>query len=126
LVCACNRRRSWQNKTTDIRRIFLARGIDRITSATLIEALLALDEGFWADWRGPNDDRPPRKLNQSDLSRLLRPFQIRPRSIRLGDRTARGYMREWFESAWASYCPPADTATQPSKVIHLAKAQSDT
>jgi Protein of unknown function (DUF3631) len=112
---------------TDIRSIFLARAIDRITSETLVAALVALEDGFWADWRGPNDDRPPRKFNQSDLARLLRPFIIRPRTIRLtNDRTARGYLRAQFENVWAAYCPLADTPTQPSKIIHLAHAQSDT
>jgi hypothetical protein len=111
---------------TDIRSIFDARGSDRIASKVLIGALLALDDGLWTDWRGPNDDRPPRKFNQHDLSRLLRPFDIRPRTVRFSDGTSRGYMRTWFESAWASYCPPSDTPTQSSKIIPLARAQADT
>jgi hypothetical protein len=113
---------------SDIRGIFDQQGIDRISSAALIERLLALDDGMWGDWRGPNDDRPPRKLNQSELSRLLRPFSIRPRTIRpaQGGSTSRGYMRAWFETAWAAYCPPADTPTQPSKTIQLVHTQSDT
>jgi hypothetical protein len=110
----------------DIRRIFLTWEIDRIATVALIKALLALDDGLWADWRGPNDDRPPRKLNQYDLSRQLRPFNIRPRTVRFSDGTSRGYLRAWFESAWAAYCPPSDTSTQSSKVIHLAQARSDT
>jgi hypothetical protein len=110
----------------DIRRIFLTWEVDRIATVALVKALLALDDGLWADWRGPNDDRPPRKLNQYDLSRLLRPFNIRPRTVRFSDGTSRGYMRAWFEAAWASYCPPSDTPTQSSKIIPLARAQSDT
>ena len=51
---------------TDIRSVFLAKGVDQIASAALVEALLGLDDGGWADWRGPHDDRPPRKLSQSD------------------------------------------------------------
>jgi hypothetical protein len=113
---------------SNIRSIFDRRGVDRISSKLLIEELLALDDGMWGDWRGPNDDRPPRKLNQSELSRLLRPFFIRPRTIRpaQGGPTSRGYMRAWFESAWAAYCPPADTSTQPSKFIRLAPTGSNT
>jgi hypothetical protein len=114
---------------TDIRSIFDRLGADRSTSKALTDELVALDDGMWGDWRGPNDDRPPRKLNQSELSRLLKPFSIRPRTIRLasGGPTARGYLRVWFEAAWAAYCPPAaDTPTQASKIIHLAHTGTDT
>jgi hypothetical protein len=116
---------------TDIRGIFDRLGVDRIASKVLIDELRALDDGMWNDWRGPNDDRPPRKLNQSDLARLLRLFNIRPQTVwpvqrRPDSRSARGYLRTQFEAAWASYCPPADTPTQPSKIIPLARASSDT
>jgi len=116
---------------TDIRSIFERLQTERVPSATLIEALLTLDDGMWADWRGPNDDRPARKLNQPELARLLRPFSIRPKTIwpaqrKPDSRSSRGYLREQFEAAWAAYCPPADTPTQSSKIIHLPRAQSDT
>jgi hypothetical protein len=52
----------------DIRTVFAVHGVDRIFSEVLIQALHALDDGMWADWCGPNDDRPPRKLNQSELA----------------------------------------------------------
>jgi hypothetical protein len=38
----------------------------------LVEALIGLGDGLWNEWRGPKDDRPPRKLTQGELSRLLR------------------------------------------------------
>jgi hypothetical protein len=38
---------------TDIRTVFQARGVDRIASSALIEALLGLEAGFWSEWRGP-------------------------------------------------------------------------
>jgi Protein of unknown function (DUF3631) len=109
----------------DIRTVFQARGVDRIASAALVEALLGLDDGYWNEWRGPNDDRQPRKLTQAELSRLLRPFGIRPRTIwparrGPGDRSSRGYLRSEFEEAWRSYCTSADTPTQFSKIISLA------
>jgi hypothetical protein len=92
----------------------------------LVEALLGLDDGHWNEWRGPNDDRPSRKLTQSELSRLLRPFGIRPKSIwpvrrRPGDKSSRGYLRADLEAAWRSYCPSTDTPSQPSKIILLPR-----
>jgi Protein of unknown function (DUF3631) len=111
----------------DIRCVFEALGVDRIGSLALVEALLALEDGSWHDWRGPQDDRPPRKLNQSELARLLKAFNIRPRTIwpaqrRPGAKSHRGYLRGQFEEAWAAYCQSADTATQAAKIIHLPRA----
>ena len=93
----------------DIRTVFSVRRVDRIASLALVEALRGLDDGRWNDWRGPNDDRSPRKLNPGDLSRLLRPFGIRPKTIwparrQPGDRSAKGYLRLDFETVWARYC----------------------
>jgi hypothetical protein len=101
----------------------------RIRCATaqldLVEALCQLEDAGWNEWCGPHDDRPPRKLTQGELARLLRPFHIRPKSIwprcrQPGDKSAKGYLRSWFEAAWASYCPPDVTASQASRVAYLA------
>jgi hypothetical protein len=60
----------------DIRTAFQARGVDRIASSALAEALVGLDDGPWNEWRGPNDDRPARKLTQGEMAGLLRPIGI--------------------------------------------------
>jgi hypothetical protein len=111
----------------DIRTIFQGLGpmVDRIASLALVEALLGLEDGLYNEWRGPHDDRAPRKLTQGELSRLLRVFGIRSRTIwparrGPGDRSCRGYLRADFEVAWRRYCgDPADTPTQPSRIIPL-------
>jgi hypothetical protein len=110
---------------TDIRTIFQARKVDRIASAALIEALVELDDGRWAEFRGVNDDRPPRKLTQPQLAQLLRPFGISSRTIwpprrRPSDKSSRGYLQSQFEKAWRAYCSTADTPTQPSKIMALS------
>ena len=107
--------------------MILARGVDRIGSKELVEAMLELEDAAWAEWRGVNDDRSPHKLTQSELACLLQPFGIRSKTIRPlarkpGDRSCRGYTRDQFEAAWAAYCPTADTATQPSKIIGLPRS----
>jgi hypothetical protein len=109
----------------DIREIFDARGVDRLNSQTLIDALNAMDDAGWSEYRGPHGDQQPRKLTQGELARLLQPFGIRPRTIwpaqrRSDAKSRRGYLRSQFERAWASYCAAADTPTQASKVIALA------
>jgi hypothetical protein len=109
----------------DIRRVLDSLGVDRITSAALIAALLELEDSIWSEWRGPHDDRPARKLSQPELSRLLRPLGIKPRSVwpaarGPGSKSSKGYYRHQFESAWASYCSPAGTSAQSNKIKRLA------
>jgi hypothetical protein len=105
----------------DIRMVFQLRGGDRITSANLVNELIQLDNAFWHDWCGPNDDRPPRNLSPGELSQMLRRFHIRPKTIwpiprRQTDRSSRGYYRSDFESAWRSYC---DSTEGPTSRSHL-------
>jgi hypothetical protein len=116
----------------DLRKIFDALppwrwGMDRAPGAYLVEALLNLEDSFWAEYRGVNDDQLPRNLTQSQLAQLLRPFGIRPKTIwptprRPDDRSAPGYLRSQFEATWASYCSETDTPTQSSKIIHLPRS----
>jgi len=70
-------------------------------SATLVERLLELEDGGWSDWNYG------RGLNQRGLAKLLRPFEIKPDSVRAGDghATKKGYRLEWFHDAWDRYCP---------------------
>jgi hypothetical protein len=51
----------------DIRYVFDERDVGRIGSADLVAAMHTLDS-MWLDWRGAKDDRPPHKLNQSELA----------------------------------------------------------
>jgi hypothetical protein len=102
-----------------IQGIFLVRETDRILSAELVNALTGIDDAPWHDWRGPRDDRSPRKLTQADLAWILRPFGIRPRTVRGRWGTARGYYRNQFERAWRAYCDSTDTPTQSSKIRYL-------
>jgi Protein of unknown function (DUF3631) len=39
------------------------------------------------------------------LSRLLKPYAIKSRTINLDDRRPKGFLREQFEPAWARYLP---------------------
>ena len=115
----------------DTRTVLSMRGIDRIASADLIGALLELEDGQWGEYRGPHDDRPPHKLRQAELARLLRSFRIKPRTIwpaqrRPRSKSSRGYMRSQFEAAWSDYCRTGDTATSASKIRHLPRTGSDT
>jgi len=75
-------------------------------SADLVAALVGLEESPWADLRG-------KPLDKNRLAKLLRPYAIKPRGIRLDDGTTpRGYLQEDFLDAWSRYIPePATPAT---------------
>jgi hypothetical protein len=70
-------------------------------SSTMVERLLELEDGGWSDWNYG------RGLNQRGLAKLLRPFEIKPDSVRVGNEqtTKKGYRVEWFHDAWDRYCP---------------------
>ncbi|AOR32665.1 DNA primase [Streptomyces fodineus] len=91
---------------TDLRdKVFC--GADRMPTAAILEVLLGLDDAPWADM---NDDGKP--LTARGLSKLLSQYvrpdntPIRPRGIRVGSGTPKGYYAEDLTDAWARYCPP--------------------
>jgi Protein of unknown function (DUF3631) len=106
----------------DIRDIFDARGAERLPSQTMVDHLTATDDAPWSEWRGIHGNQQPRMLSQGDLARLLDPFQIRPRTIRIfaaGKPTVKGYYRTQFEAAWRSYCKDNVTPSQPKNIKYL-------
>ena len=63
----------------------------------------------WADWKG-------KAITQAALARLLKPFGIEPKGVRIGEATPKGYDRAWFSDAWTRYLPDQDVQ-QPSTVV---------
>jgi hypothetical protein len=109
-----------------IRDIFIARSLDRIFSATLVEALLEPEDSPWREWRGVRDDKPPHKLNQNELTRALQRLVPAHPVWALGPRGKRGtshmgWYRSDFEQAWARYCPPPKTPTHQHAPAALPK-----
>jgi hypothetical protein len=91
---------------TDLRdKVFC--GADRMPTAAILEVLHGLDDAPWADL---NDDGKP--LTARGLSKILSQYvrpdhtPIRPRGIRVGSGTPKGYYAEDLTDAWARYCPP--------------------
>lgn len=83
----------------DIKSIFDERNIDRIPSAELVKALNANEESPWSDMT-------PRQLDTTKLARLLKPYDIRPKTIRIDETTLKGYEINQFVDAWHRYVPP--------------------
>jgi len=82
---------------TDLRAIFDARVADKMSSQALCAALAEMETAPWGDLHG-------KPITQRSLSRMLHPYGIRPKSIRVADAsTAKGYDRRQFEDSWGRY-----------------------
>ena len=93
---------------SDIRDIFAKReGVDRLKSADLAHSLATMEGRPWAEWKG-------KPLTPNAMARLLKPFGIRPKDIRFGDKDMKGYELSEFADAFARYVPPSPEKAKPS------------
>src|SRR5262245_42658403 len=74
---------------------------DNLAPTTILEKLHQIDEAPWGDMRG-------KPLNDAGLARRLRAYGIKPKVVRVGNHTFRGYAKEDFHDAWKRYLPPLD------------------
>jgi Protein of unknown function (DUF3631) len=84
---------------SDIRTIFAQRGVGRLASGELISALIAIEERPWAEWKRG------KPMSPNSLARQLAPFGIAPETIRIGDKTPKGYLLAHFQDAFTRYLP---------------------
>jgi Protein of unknown function (DUF3631) len=96
---------------SDIRSVFDALGIDRISTKDLLEQLIEQEtDGPWAIWweceiRHGNVRGPGAKV-----ARMLKHFGVKARVIRIPDNsTPRGYLKADFADVWERYCSPNPT-----------------
>ena len=93
----------------DLRDLFAAEVTDRLTTATIVERLNQMEERPWCD------ERHGHGVHASWLSRKLRPFAVYPGTIRTGvgpGETAKGYLLEHFQEAFARYLPDTPSASR--------------
>ncbi|WP_052452248.1 DUF3631 domain-containing protein [Noviherbaspirillum autotrophicum] len=106
---------------SDIHDIFEAKKVDRLTSAELVAALVEDDEKPWA---GYNRGFP---IKPTNVAKLLGEYGIAVNTIRIPGSTKKGYMRIWFEDAFARYLfaeplKPISSVTASQASIHAAPA----
>ena len=88
---------------SDIRAIFENKNQDRLSSADLCAALAEMEEHPW-----PEFGRSRRPITPTQIARILKPFGIAPRNIRL-DTILKGYLLSDFVEVWARYYTSTDT-----------------
>lgn len=88
----------------DLRDVFNEEEHVSFATDALLTKLREIEEGPWADLRG-------NPLDARGLARRLRAYDVKPKVIRLGEVTARGYTREDLVDAWSRYLPlPPDSS----------------
>ena len=81
----------------DCRRVFSEAGDpDVLPTASMLPALLAIEESPWRDLRG-------KPLDAAMLGRRLRGYEIRSANLRFGSTVVKGYRRVDLADAWSRY-----------------------
>jgi hypothetical protein len=105
---------------SDLKRVF--GDADQLSTESILDQLHRLDEAPWGDLRG-------KPLDARGLSSRLRPYGVKPRNVRIGGTTPKGYRREDLHDAWARYVsvaspgsatPATDATSAADGVAHVA------
>jgi len=90
----------------DIRRVFQGQYTERIASVDLVGALNGMEESPWGDLNG-------KALTPLGLARMLRPFGVKPKQVRVDESTnCKGYEAVQFTDVWARYVPRISETTE--------------
>src|SRR5574337_213178 len=81
----------------DCVRVFTARGVDRLSTTDLIAGLGRIEESPWGEWTHGKSITP------RGLAKLLKPFGIKPKVLRIGTDTPSGYELGGFGDAHSRY-----------------------
>ncbi|MFB8383061.1 DUF3631 domain-containing protein [Streptomyces rubiginosohelvolus] len=119
---------------TDLRdKVFC--GVDKLPTAAILEVLLSLDDSPWADLS--EDGQAIKPLTARRLSKLLSQYvrpdntPIKPKGIRVGSTTPKGYYAEDLTDAWNRYCRPepqesATSATPATPQVNQGESVAET
>ena len=95
---------------------------ESLHGATILTALHKLEEAPWSDYYG-------RLLNANDLAKLLKPYGITSKDVKISGTNLKGYSRDVLWDVWQRYLPPldehADTNTQAATGATSATSQVD-
>lgn len=84
---------------TDMIEIFARRGAERLPAREMLAELLILEERPWSGWaRG-------RPITSHQIARLLRPFGIKSKNMRIGGEQGKAYDRQELVATFSRYTP---------------------
>ena len=85
---------------------------DHLSTNTILFKLYEIEEAPWAELRG-------RPLDARGLANRLKPYKVKPKGVRIGEQTLRGYYAKDLWDSWERYLssPPAKSATSATSAI---------
>lgn len=89
-----------------------------LPTAEILSRLQTLDEAPWADWYGG-------PLPARGLAKLLKPYGIRSRNLKIGASVAKGYVRSDLEDAWSRYTRPSATTATDATELEIPPLSSE-
>ena len=107
---------------SDLRTVFSVS--ENMTTTSIIEALVAMDESPWGELNG-------KPIDARGLARRLKKYDIEPKTVRVSDltghssKTAKGYSRADMHDVWVRYLTP-NSAVGSSPNESVTSVTSDT
>jgi hypothetical protein len=90
---------------------------DKLWTQVILDKLHRIPEAGWGDWYG-------HPLKDRELARLLKPYGVRPRPVKIDGDVKRGYYREQFAKEWDSYALEREgSATSATSVTAQVSGQ---
>ena len=100
---------------TDLRSIFESE--QELPSKAILDRLQGLPESPWGDLHG-------KPLDERGLAKRLRAYGVKPKTIRTGAGTPRGYSRADLEDEWRRYLPATPDKSKTSKTNETSSERS--
>src|SRR5262245_7686760 len=99
----------------DTKTVFDQTSADALPTIVILKTLVDLPESPWGDLKG-------KAITDRSLARKLQQYGIKPKVIRVGEGTLRGYHRADFHDSWLRYYPPRDAgeAQRAKQAQHTA------
>jgi hypothetical protein len=87
---------------------------EQLSTQTILNSLYEIEDSPWAELRG-------KPLNPRGLAARLRSYNVKPKDIRIGDKSLKGYAKADLWDSWERYLcpPPEESATSATKAIKL-------
>jgi hypothetical protein len=104
----------------DILLAFIMTQSERIFSRTLVMQLQTCTESPW------NELRRGKPVTENWVAQQLRPYGIKPRTIRIGEQTAKGYVNDDFRETFRRYIPKSEAEGFTAELMARLKPAGET